>query len=228
MSQWSVAKRGLGAVTAALMLFNFTGAGAKTATPTTGGETTGEETKIVFFRHGEKPSDGLGQLDCQGLNRALRLPEVLEKKFPEIKTKKVVIFAPDPGTKVEDDNKEYYYVRPLATIEPTAIKFGMPVDTKFGYSEIDHLQKELVKSQYSNHLIFVIWEHKKLIDLVRNIVKEGHGDMASVPTEWDKQDYDTILVLHVTQETGGIKVKADKPDSEGMPTSSLSKQCPTK
>jgi hypothetical protein len=27
---------------------------------------------IVFVRHGEKPQGGFGQLNCQGLNRALR------------------------------------------------------------------------------------------------------------------------------------------------------------
>jgi hypothetical protein len=32
---------------------------------------------IVLVRHGEKPDKGLGQLDCQGLNRALALPPVI-------------------------------------------------------------------------------------------------------------------------------------------------------
>ena len=36
---------------------------------------------IVFVRHGEKPDAGLGQLDCQGLNRALKLPGVIKATF---------------------------------------------------------------------------------------------------------------------------------------------------
>ena len=36
---------------------------------------------IVCIRHGEKPPGGLGQLTCQGLNRALALPKVLLGKF---------------------------------------------------------------------------------------------------------------------------------------------------
>jgi hypothetical protein len=36
---------------------------------------------IVLVRHGEKPDKGLGQLDCQGLNRALALPPVIAKTF---------------------------------------------------------------------------------------------------------------------------------------------------
>jgi hypothetical protein len=36
---------------------------------------------IVFFRHAEKPEKEFGQLSCQGLNRALALPQVLISKF---------------------------------------------------------------------------------------------------------------------------------------------------
>lgn len=32
---------------------------------------------IIFIRHAEKPSDGLGQLSCKGLNRSLALPNVI-------------------------------------------------------------------------------------------------------------------------------------------------------
>ena len=32
---------------------------------------------IVAIRHGEKPPNGLGNLNCRGLNRALALPNVL-------------------------------------------------------------------------------------------------------------------------------------------------------
>ena len=45
------------------------------------GSTAHAQQTIVFFRHGEKPSAGLGQLTCQGLNRALALPDVLIGKF---------------------------------------------------------------------------------------------------------------------------------------------------
>src|SRR5580698_4120771 len=81
--------------------------------PSSGASTQTVET-IVCIRHGEKPPGGLGQLTCRGLNRALALPEVLLKKFgmPQF------IFAPNPTQKADPGG--YYYVRPLATIEPTA------------------------------------------------------------------------------------------------------------
>ncbi len=47
---------------------------------------------IVFVRHGEKPAAGLGQLDCQGLNRALALPPVIAA-FGKVDA----IFAPNPS-----------------------------------------------------------------------------------------------------------------------------------
>jgi hypothetical protein len=88
------------------------------------------------MRHGEKPAEGLGQLDCQGLNRALALPHVLKRKFgiPDY------IFAPDPRQLVLDHGNLYYYIRPLATIEATAIRLGKPVNTRFGYKQIAGLQ----------------------------------------------------------------------------------------
>jgi hypothetical protein len=56
------------------------------------------EEAIVFVRHGEKPAAGLGQFDCQGLNRSLKLPAVIKAMFGKPKD----IFAPDPGKQKKD------------------------------------------------------------------------------------------------------------------------------
>ena len=94
-------------------------------------EANAEET-LVFLRHAEKPAAGLGQLTCQGLNRALALPTVLIGRYgmPDF------VYAPNPNVKMIDSGQSYYYVRPLATIEPTAIRAGKSVNTKYGFSEI--------------------------------------------------------------------------------------------
>jgi hypothetical protein len=76
---------------------------------------------IVFIRHGEKPQKEFGQLSCQGLNRALALPEVLVSKFGQPD----YVFAPAPSRQTTETREEYSYVRPLATIEPTAIRLGL-------------------------------------------------------------------------------------------------------
>ena len=104
---------------------------------------------LVCIRHGEKPKGGLGQLTCRGLNRALALPKVLLEKYgtPQF------IFAPNPTQKV--DGNKYNYVRPLTTIEPTAIRCGLPVNTQFGYLEIQGLESELQKTNYPSATIFI-------------------------------------------------------------------------
>jgi hypothetical protein len=113
------------------------------------------EQTIVFLRHGEKPVLGLGQLDCQGLNRALALPAVLLAKFG----KPDAIYAPNPGVKAKDKGVQYNYLRPLATIEPTAIRLGLPVNTEFGLTEIKPLEEDLLQPGNSAATIYVAWEH---------------------------------------------------------------------
>lgn len=152
---------------------------------------------IVMVRHGEKPEAGLGQLDCQGLNRALALPRVIEAKYgrPD------AIFAPDPSKQKNDRGTKYDYVRPLATIEPTAIYFGMPVDASMGFKNVDKLVDALLSPQYRNSLIVVAWEHSIIEQAARKIVAQYGGDAASVP-KWESADFDSIYVLHVTRRAG--------------------------
>jgi hypothetical protein len=147
---------------------------------------------LVCIRHGEKPPGGLGQLTCRGLNRALALPDVLLKKFgpPQF------VFAPNPTQKVDPGG--YYYVRPLTTIEPTAIRCGLPVNTEFGYKEIKGLEGELAKPPYQNATVFIAWEHILLDDFAKNLVKDNGGDPKQVP-EWPGKDYDTIFVFKITR-----------------------------
>jgi hypothetical protein len=151
---------------------------------------------IVCIRHGEKPPGGLGQLTCRGLNRALALPKVLLGKFgsPQF------VFAPNPTQKV-DGTGDYYYVRPLMTIEPTAIRCGLPVNTQFGFNEISGLEGELQKKTYKNATVFVAWEHALLDIFARDMVGKYAGDPKQVPP-WPGGDYDTIFILKITHGAG--------------------------
>jgi hypothetical protein len=148
---------------------------------------------LVCIRHGEKPAGGLGQLNCRGLNRALALPKVLLSRYGDPK----FIFAPNPTQKA--DKGQYYYIRPLATIEPTAIRLGMPVDTEFGFEQIKQLERELEKPAYHGATVFVAWEHIKLDDFAKLLVKRFGGDAAQVPA-WPHDDYDSIFVFKITRE----------------------------
>ena len=175
---------------------------------------------IVCIRHGEKPPGGLGQLTCRGLNRALALPEVLLGKYG----KPQFIFAPNPTQKVDITTGQdgYYYVRPLATIEPTAIRCGLPVNTQFGYREIKELESELQDPKYQNATVFVVWEYGQLNDLAKNMTKDNGGDLKQVPT-WTNAEYDIICVFRIISENGRSTFSLTV-DHEGL--NGLSDICP--
>lgn len=153
---------------------------------------------IVAIRHAEKPPGGLGQLTCKGLNRALALPKVL-KTFG----KPNAIYAPDPAVQVTDGiNGRYSYVRPLITIEPTAIALGMPVNAQIGFNDIKKLQSELTAPANANALIFVAWEHRMLNEFARQMLR-SYGREPSVVPDWPNNDYDRIYVFEIKQN--GVK-----------------------
>jgi hypothetical protein len=172
---------------------------------------------VVCIRHGEKPAAGLGQLTCQGLNRALRLPQVLIGKFG----KPDFVFAPDPNQMNHDPAGEFCYVRPLATIEPTAIQCSLPVNTHFGFKDIAGLEQELTKPVYAGATIFVAWEHKYLDDFVKDMVKASGGDISQVPG-WPGNDFDSIFVIRLAHNKGGTTATFTH-DTEGL--NNLSTDC---
>ncbi|ENN89450.1 hypothetical protein RHSP_66243 [Rhizobium freirei PRF 81] len=171
------------------------------------------------MRHGEKPEAGLGQLSCQGLNRALALPSVLTKLFG----KPAAIFAPNPSKRKRDVGISYDYIRPLATIEPTAIALGMPVDTSFGYDDIDDLKTELEKPAYAGKLVFVAWEHKQIVKLARQLLSDNGGDDDAVP-KWPGEDFDSLYVLRIGGGKAGLGATFDKM-AEGL--NGRPETCPT-
>jgi hypothetical protein len=167
------------------------------------------EQTIVFLRHGEKPSGGLGQITCQGLNRALALPSVLLSKYG----KPNYVYAPNPAVKISDPAGSFYYVRPLATIEPTAVRAGVSINTGYGYTDIASVQALLIKSSKANSTIFVAWEHAYLVKLVQNIMNK-YGGGQTVPA-WTTGDYDSLYVVRVSYTTNGITARFER-DSEGL------------
>ncbi len=165
---------------------------------------------IVFIRHGEKPANDDGQLTCQGLNRALALPAVLNAKFgrPDF------IFAP-LTTKKKSKEGTFSYVRPLMTIEPTAIRAGLPVETRIAYDDLGSLQGELCEKQYQRATIFVAWEHKQLDEVVRRMVSAFGGDEKDVP-DWPPDDFDSIFVVRLQDDPQGKKSITFVHDYEGL------------
>jgi len=172
---------------------------------------------IVFMRHGEKPTGGYGQITCQGLNRALALPPVLAAKYGTPN----YLYAPNPAVKISDSAGSFYYVRPLATIEPTAVRLGMNVNTRYGYNDITSLQTALITPTKANTTIFVAWEHLMLQKVVQNIIN-SYGGGVTVPA-WASGDYDSLYVLHVDYVGTAINATFHR-DYEGL--NGLSTTCP--
>ncbi|WGL60906.1 hypothetical protein QEJ31_04750 [Pigmentibacter sp. JX0631] len=176
--------------------------------------------KLIFIRHGEKlKNSSLGQLNCQGLNRSLKLPNVLINKFG----KPDFIFAPNPSIEIGKDDVKHSYVRPLATIEPTAIKLEMPINTQIGYNEVSKLVEELLKTNYKKNTIFISWEHKKIVDIVTDIyLKDTKNKKEEIP-KWPDDDFDSIYILSISEQNNSYQIKFKK-DSQQL--NNLSQQCP--
>ena len=175
---------------------------------------------LVMIRHGEKPLEGLGQLTCKGLNRAIALPSMLIGRYG----KPDFIFAPNPSVQVRDHGGGYSYVRPLATIEPTAISLGMPVDAQIAYDRIDLLEQSLLQPAFEDSKIFVAWEHVKLRDFAVDMLKRYGAGRVDVP-DWPNSDYETIYVFHIKRTGQGTPQATLEIQQEGL-SGSLSDACP--
>lgn len=154
----------------------------------------------MFLRHAEKPGEGLGQLNCQGLNRAIDLATLLPERFGNAD----YVFAADPGRHVEEgsDDQRYSYIRPLMTISPSAIRLGLPVNIDFGANDYDDLAEELLKSKYRNATVYTAWSHGYLPDLLNAVAGKALGDKRVITEDWGGDDFDTLYVITLTWQDG--------------------------
>lgn len=186
------------------------------STAVTAASTTSVET-LVFMRHGEKPAGGYGQLTCQGLQRALALPSVLIGRYGAAQ----YAFAPNPTVMIPDAAGSFDYVRPVATIEPTAIQLVLPVNVQYGYTDVSGVQTELTRDTYAGATIYVAWEHDYLVTIVQNIMNT-YGSGVTVPA-WTSGDYDSLYVVRITR-ANGVATAQFSHDYEGL--NNLSTSCP--
>lgn len=145
---------------------------------------------IIIMRHGEKPAFGLGQLDCQGLNRSLSLVPVLLAHYGRPSE----IYAANPAIAKRDHGRLYAYIRPLATIEPLAVAVGLPVHIDYGMTQIEGLADQLLKSRAQVQV--VAWEHHWGEALARLLLVRLGSDPQQVPV-WNNEDYDSLYVVRI-------------------------------
>ncbi len=155
---------------------------------------------LVFLRHGEKPGEGLGQLNCQGLNRALDLASVLPERFG----KADYVFAANPTRHVEEGSRDesYSYIRPLMTITPSAIRLGLPVNIDYGANDTAELADELLSDKYRNATIYTAWSHGYLPELINTVAGKALGEERVITEDWSGEDFDTLYVLTLTWQNG--------------------------
>ena len=161
---------------------------------------------LVFLRHAEKPEGGLGQLNCQGLNRAIDLSTLLPEKFG----KADYVFAANPTRNVEEGelDNSYSYIRPLMTISPAAIKLGLPVNIEFSANDTSDLARELLADKYHNSTIYTAWSHGYLPELINKVAGKAVGERQEITDDWAGDDFDSLYVLTLTWHNGKASLQS--------------------
>jgi hypothetical protein len=162
---------------------------------------TGKTLTVVIIRHGEKYAQG-GNLNCKGLNRALHIPAVINKKFG----RPAFIYVPTVknGAEVSQD-------RMFQTATPLAVTDSVAINSQFDETDTKALANYLVTQK---GLQLVVWEHD-------NIPKLGHHlglDKGSL--NWKGSDFDSIWIItfpngtkhapQLVQTTEGLNTLPDK------------------
>ena len=177
---------------------------------------------LIFMRHAEKPADGLGQLNCQGLNRAIDLATLLPKRYG----KADYVFAADPSRQVEEgaDDDAYSYVRPLMTINPSAIKLGLPINLEYSANDTRALANELTDDKYHSSTIYTAWSHGYLPELINSVASKALGEKTTLTEDWSGSDFDSLYVLTLTWKDGKATLLS-RIDKQGL--NNGEKGCPS-
>ncbi len=142
------------------------------------------------------------------------------------------IFAPNPAEQKPDQNDDgngvrgglYDYVRPLATIEPTAVRFQLPVNAQIGFSNAGALAATLMNKNYQDMVVIVAWEHKVINEVECQLLtkdsckweNDEDGDKRSgVVAKWDSCDFDRMDVVKIDWSKAPPEVTF-RQDTEGL------------
>jgi hypothetical protein len=145
-------------------------------------------TRIIIIRHGEKPDKG-DNLSCTGLNRALQLPGVLNRKIG----KPDFIYTPALNM-----GKSTSTARMYQTIVPFAVTYDLKINTRYDVSDTKDIAKELLQREGT---ILVVWEHKAAEKLAK------HLGIDDPDLKWDDNDFDSMWII--TFQNGKAKLSKD-------------------
>lgn len=147
---------------------------------------------IVIIRHGEKQEQN-ENLNCMGLNRSLKLINVLYKKIgvPSY------IYVPALG-----NGNKTLHSRMFQTITPFAVRYNVSINSSFDGTDFASLAKEL---KHKKGTILLVWNHGKIPALAKALGVK-HQKLS-----WNDTDFDSIWTI-----TGTGKDKVLKVDHEGI------------
>ena len=148
--------------------------------------------KVILIRHAEKPKKG-DNLTCQGINRSMQLPAVLNSRFGL----PTAIYV--PSMHFGDSTK---HSRMFQTIVPFAAKYNLPISGKFHEDDTLELAQAIREKKGT---VFVIWEHSRLPAIAHCLgIKDDTLD-------WPDDDYDSLWII--TYQGGAAKLERS---SEGL------------
>jgi hypothetical protein len=140
--------------------------------------------KVVIIRHGEKPKNG-DNLTCQGLNRALAIPNVIVSKFG------VPAFCYVPTVGADSSTK---HARMFETIAPLAIKYNLAINSKFTGKDSSGLANDILKRKGT---VLIVWDHKSIVPIV-------HAFGINEPQlKWNDDDFDSIWIITFNNNKAG-------------------------
>ena len=134
--------------------------------------------RIVIIRHAEKP-DGGNNLNCQGLNRAMQLPKVLNAKFGIPSA--IFIPAVESGDKTRN-------ARMFQTVTPFAVKYGLPINSSHEEQDYKGLASD-VQNRFGT--VFIVWEHNGISHITKAL------GIKKQELNWPDNDYDSIWIITI-------------------------------
>ena len=142
---------------------------------------------VLIIRHAENPPTGHG-LSPRGEQRAEAYKDYFTNFTLDSKR-----LEPQAVFAAKDSKKSH---RPRLTVEPFAKAAKLPIDTRFGSNQSDHLAAAL-RATEQGKVVLVCWRHGVIPDLLRAL---GEKPKKLLPNgKWPDSVYDWVIMLSFDQ-----------------------------
>ncbi|QNK62494.1 histidine phosphatase family protein [Pedobacter sp. PAMC26386] len=148
--------------------------------------------RIVIIRHAEKQEQN-ENLNCQGLNRSLKLINVLYKKIGI----PVSIYVPPLG-----NGNKTLHSRMFQTITPFAVRYNVSINSSYDENDFERIAKEI---KHQKGTVLLVWNHSQIPALAKAL------GVKHQKLKWNASDFDSMWII-----TGTGKNKVLKIDREGI------------